>query len=72
MSFLTLGEVQFMEEAKTVETMLALVVKGVESASNVVIPRIIQQMLEEYFGDIVPVELPTGLPVMWDIQHQIN
>jgi len=29
-------------------------------------------MLEEYFGDIVPVELPTGLPVMWDIQHQIN
>lgn len=71
MSFLTLRKVQFMEEVKTAETMLTLVVKGSESISNAVILRIIQPMLEE-FGDLAPGELPTGLPPMWDSQLQID
>lgn len=71
MHFLTLGEAQFMEEVKTVETMLTLVVKGANSDSKVVSTRILQPMLEE-FGDFASLELSTGLPPMRDIQHQID
>jgi hypothetical protein len=70
-SFLTLGGVKFMEEVKTTETMLTLVVKGVESDSKAVIPRLIKPILEE-FGDLAPLELSTELPPLRDIQHQID
>jgi hypothetical protein len=62
---------QFMEEVKTAKTMLTLVVKGVESDSKAVIPRLIRSILEE-FGDLTLTELPTELPPLRDIQHQID
>jgi hypothetical protein len=70
-SFLTLGETDFMQEMKTAETILTMVVKGVESDLREGIPRLIQPMLEE-FGDLMPKELPTEVPPMRDIQHQID
>jgi hypothetical protein len=57
-----------MQEMKIAETMLTLVVKGVESDSKADIPSLIQPMLEE-FADLAPAELPTELPPMRDIQH---
>jgi hypothetical protein len=70
-SFLTVGETDFMQEMKTAETILTMVVKGVESDLREGIPRLIQPMLEE-FGDLMPKELPTEVPPMRDIQHQID
>jgi hypothetical protein len=48
LSFLTLGEEQFMEEVKTAGKMLTLVVKGTEVVSRAVIPKMIQPMLGEF------------------------
>jgi hypothetical protein len=60
-----------MEEVKTAKTMLTLAVKGVESDSKAEILRLIRQMMEE-FEDLAPAELPTELPPIRDIQHQID
>ncbi|XP_062162045.1 uncharacterized protein LOC133869090 [Alnus glutinosa] len=70
-SFLTLGETKFMQELKTAETIITVVVKGVESESKADIRRLIRPMLDEY-GDLVPAELLTELPPIRDIQHQID
>jgi hypothetical protein len=70
-SFLTFEEEEFMQEVKTAKTILAMVVKGVESDLKEDIPRLIQPMLEE-FGNLLPTELPTELPPMKDFQHQID
>jgi hypothetical protein len=69
--FLTLREIEFMQELKTAETILTMVVKGVKSESKADIPKLIRPMLDEY-KDLMPAELPTELPPMRDIQHQID
>jgi hypothetical protein len=60
-----------MQELKTTETILTMVVKGVKSESKTEIRKLIQPMLDEY-GDLVLAELSTELPLMKDIQHQID
>jgi hypothetical protein len=60
-----------MQEMKTVETVLTMVVKGVESDLRECIPRLIQPMLEE-FKDLMPAELLAEVPPIRDIQHQID
>ncbi|XP_062162121.1 uncharacterized protein LOC133869181 [Alnus glutinosa] len=71
MSFLTLGEGQFMEEMKATGAFLTLVVKGQLSVPNIVILRVVRPLLED-FRYLAPVELPTELPPMRDIQYHIN
>ena len=61
----------FMIEATRAREVFAVVVgNGVETESFSV-PKTIQSLLTE-FQDIIPEELPEGLPPIRDIQHQID
>ena len=65
-----LSEKELVKEMKVIGCCCALVVqKGKEEDLN--IPPEVATVLEEYL-DIIPKELPDGLPPKWDIQHHID
>ncbi|CAL8085705.1 unnamed protein product [Prunus armeniaca] len=67
-SFLTKGE--FLKEAEESGDMYMLMVK--ESNPDVLnFPKELTPLLQE-FNDVIPEELPAGLPPMRDIQHRID
>ncbi len=69
-TFLLTGNRDFRTEAKETGEIHVLVVHGVVQAEPVTILKKIQLILEE-FREIIPDELPHGLPPMRDIQHHI-
>nr|GMC60508.1 Zinc finger, CCHC-type [Ipomoea batatas] len=60
----------FVEEAKDTHTVLVLIAKDSGSITDD-IPGELRSLLKE-FADIMPNELPDGLPPLRDIQHQID
>jgi len=69
--FLTVGEKEFMENLKVAEEFSTLVVKGEEVVHTTVVSTEVHHLFEE-FRDLMSADLPTGLPPMRDIQHQID
>jgi hypothetical protein len=61
----------FMEEAKESREIFAVVIGGGIGVEPPNIPQVLQPLLAE-FQEIIPSELPDGLPLMHDIQHQID
>ncbi|XP_024190208.1 uncharacterized protein LOC112194195 [Rosa chinensis] len=74
-SFLTLcsSELEMERAFKESEVFCPVVIKGLLSAEKeeVVIPKEVQDMLGE-FEELISDELPNELPLMRDIQHQID
>ncbi|XP_040994300.1 uncharacterized protein LOC121240841 [Juglans microcarpa x Juglans regia] len=66
--FLTVAEDQFLIDAKESGEIVTLVVKGRTEEAVSKLPPHVQRLFEE-FSDIVPPDLPAGLPPMQDIQH---
>lgn len=66
-NFLTMAE--FMEEIQEETYVYALVVQ--EQNVGSLIPQQLDPLMEE-FSDVIPEELPRGLPPMRDVQHQID
>jgi len=62
---------EFIEEVKEARDIIALVTEGTPSSVSQEVPEIMRPMLEE-FQDIMPEEMPEGLPPMRDIQHYID
>jgi hypothetical protein len=62
---------EFIEEVKEARDIEALVTEGTSSSALQEVPEIMRLMLEE-FQDIMPKEMPKGLPPMRDIQHCID
>ena len=60
-----------MEEVKEAWDIIALVTKGTTLAVEKEVPKMMWSMLEE-FWDIMPEEMPEGLPPIRDIQHYID
>ena len=61
----------FMAEASKASEVFALIMGDGEKTDCTVIPEKLQPLLEE-FQDIIPAELPEGLPPIHDIQHHID
>jgi len=59
---------KFMEEAKELREIFAAVIGGGIGVEPPNIPQVLQPLLAE-FQEIIPSELPDGLPSMHDIQH---
>ncbi|XP_011015163.1 PREDICTED: uncharacterized protein LOC105118819 [Populus euphratica] len=68
---LLVNENQFMEEAKESREIFAVVIGGGIGVEPPNIPQVLQPLLAE-FQEIISSELPDGLPLMCDIQHQID
>jgi len=62
---------KFIEETKEACEIFAIVVGGEIGRESNDIPPALLPLLEE-FQEIIPSELPNGLPLVRDIQHQIN
>ncbi|XP_059428546.1 uncharacterized protein LOC132162315 [Corylus avellana] len=62
---------EFIEEVKEAQDIIALVTEGTPGSVSQEVPEIMRLMLEE-FQDIMPKEMPEGLPPMRDIQHYID
>ena len=60
---------QFVEEAA--ETGIVYVLNGTSSPTESVVPDVVKPLIEE-FSDVFPADLPEGLPLLRDIQHQID
>lgn len=67
---ITIGP-NFMEEVRGAREIIALVTEGAMVCTTQEALEILQPMLEE-FRDIMPEEMPEGLPLMRDIQHYID
>ncbi|XP_039120519.1 uncharacterized protein LOC120256922 [Dioscorea cayenensis subsp. rotundata] len=61
---------EFQQETKQATFVLAMVSRGFLNTVNEV-PQSLRSLLEE-FQDLMPEELPTGLPPLRDIQHHID
>ncbi|KAF5470547.1 hypothetical protein F2P56_011051 [Juglans regia] len=68
---LTVSEAQFMTDARKAGEVWTLVVKSSDAIEATDIPQQVRHLLSE-FGDIMPQELPEGLPPMRDVQHHID
>jgi hypothetical protein len=62
---------EFIEEVKEARYIIALVTEGTPGFVSQEVSEIMRLMLEE-FQDIMPEEMPEGLPPMRDIQHYID
>jgi hypothetical protein len=62
---------KFIEEAKESREIFAIVIGGGIGINPPNIPQVLQPILAK-FQEIIPSELPAGLPLMHDIQHQID
>ncbi|XP_034888842.1 uncharacterized protein [Populus alba] len=62
---------QFMEEAKEAYEIFAIVVGGEACKESNNIPPTLTPLLEE-FQELIPAELPNGLPPIRNVQHQID
>jgi hypothetical protein len=64
-------DTEFLKEIKEALEILALVPEEITSSTTQVIPKSMRVTLKE-FRDIIPNEMPEGLPPMRDIQHCID
>jgi len=62
---------KFIEETKEAREIFAIVVRGEVGRDFIDIPPTLLPLLEE-FQEVIPSDLPKGLPPVWDIQHQID
>ncbi|XP_068312511.1 transposon Ty3-I Gag-Pol polyprotein [Pyrus communis] len=69
MGIICLTMAEFMEEIENGASVYALVIK--EENVRISLPPEIVSLLQD-FSDVIPDELPAGLPPMKDIQHQID
>jgi len=70
-SMLLVDGEKFMDEAKKTGKLFAVVIGGGIGTELHNIPQELRPLLAE-FQDIIPSELPDGIPPMHDIQHQID
>lgn len=68
--FVTVGKEEFEEYLAETREGVALLVKG-EVTKPAAVPDLLQPLLDE-FHDLIPEELPDGVPPMREIQHQID
>jgi len=62
---------KFIEETKEAREIFAIVVRGEVGRDFIDIPHTLLPLLEE-FQEVIPSDLPRGLPHVRDIQHQID
>ena len=75
-SFLTITQsekelVDDLKESRVVHALIVKTVMSVDEGSSGEIPEEVKCVLDE-FGEVIPDDLPEGLPPLRDIQHQID
>ncbi|XP_074298798.1 uncharacterized protein LOC141629739 [Silene latifolia] len=68
---LLINEAEMLQELKGYDNVYALVAKDVVFGQNVSLPKEVQELLQSY-EDVLPNELPSGLPPLRGIEHQID
>ncbi|KAK9704714.1 hypothetical protein RND81_07G006900 [Saponaria officinalis] len=68
---LMINEAEMMQDLKGNEDVYLLVVRNVNEKQGYGLPLEVQPLLESY-GDVFPSELPSGLPPLRGIEHQID
>ncbi|XP_074301641.1 uncharacterized protein LOC141633046 [Silene latifolia] len=68
---LLIDEAEMLQELKGDDNVYALVAKDVAFGQNVLLPKEVQELLQSY-EDVFPNELPSGLPPLRGIEHQID
>ncbi|XP_074302923.1 uncharacterized protein LOC141637258 [Silene latifolia] len=68
---LLINEAEMLQELKEDKDVYVLVAKRVVGEQDKGLPRKVQRLLETY-GDVFPSELPSGLPPLRGIEHQID
>ncbi|XP_020255750.1 uncharacterized protein LOC109832751 [Asparagus officinalis] len=70
-TFLAVDNEDFMKEVKQSNEVYALVLSGKEDSTTAEIPPGVQTLLQQ-FDTVMPNDLPSELPMLRDVQHQID
>ncbi|XP_020266279.1 uncharacterized protein LOC109841747 [Asparagus officinalis] len=70
-NFLVVDNEDFMKDVKQSDEIYALVVSGKEESATVETPHEVQTLLQQ-FDAVMPDDLPSELPMLRDVQHQID
>ncbi|XP_020249959.1 uncharacterized protein LOC109827372 [Asparagus officinalis] len=70
-TFLVVDNEDFMKEVKQSNKVYALVLSGKEDSTTAKIPPGVQTLLQQ-FETVMPNDLPSELPMLRDVQHQID
>ncbi|XP_020258806.1 uncharacterized protein LOC109835232 [Asparagus officinalis] len=70
-NFLVVDNEDFMKDVKQSDEIYALVVSGKEESTTVETPHEVQTLLQQ-FDAVMPDDLPSELPMLRDVQHQID
>ena len=70
-TFLVVDNADFMKEVKQSNEIYALVLSRKEDSTTAEIPPGVQTLLQQ-FDTVMPNDLPSELPMLRDVQHQID